>query len=172
VRFASFRLTLSALSLLSLLIAGLLWMVTANGPRSYARWALTLSLILHAAFIWSGLLVHRETRARVFVWVIGLLLAGAGTLLFAWVGVVPIGTGLSSLLVVVLASWFAWFAYRTKDERTRRALALTGCCPACGYDLRGIPSGGVPGSDSGGGSRTPSKTCPECGVRPRTRAVV
>jgi hypothetical protein len=40
-----------------------------------------------------------------------------------------------------------------------------------GYDLRGTPSGGgaapgtpAPANDSGGGSGTPTKTCPECGA--------
>jgi hypothetical protein len=33
-------------------------------------------------------------------------------------------------------------------------------CPACGYDLRGTPSGG----GTAPGSGTPSKTCPECGA--------
>jgi hypothetical protein len=50
--------------------------------------------------------------------------------------------------------------------RTRRGRS-GGLCPGCGYDLRGTPSGaapGTPGSDSGGGSGSPSRTCPECGA--------
>jgi hypothetical protein len=42
----------------------------------------------------------------------------------------------------------------------RRGRVLKSACPACGYDLRGTPSGGGAASGSG----TPTKTCPECGA--------
>jgi hypothetical protein len=55
------------------------------------------------------------------------------------------------LVVIFLLLPMAWVA----TLKRRRALT----CPACGYDLRGTPE-----SPSGGGSETPSKTCPECGA--------
>jgi hypothetical protein len=53
---------------------------------------------------------------------------------------------------MLLPLWWVWSVTRGVDPAV---------CPVCGYDLRGTPS---PGCDSGGGSGTPSKTCPECGA--------
>jgi hypothetical protein len=58
--------------------------------------------------------------------------------------VILVGSALSPMM---------WLFLRSRTAHSSRI------CPACGYDLRGTPSGGAPGSDS------ENKTCPECGFR-------
>jgi hypothetical protein len=72
---------------------------------------------------------------------------------------------LSYFLVLIPAAvlpllWLSRFTF----TRWRYGRHGPGHCPTCGYDLRGSPAPGTPGSDPGTGSGTPSKTCSECGA--------
>jgi hypothetical protein len=70
---------------------------------------------------------------------------------FWWVAI-PMWPVIATPLTLSACAWWRW----RKRQIRRRARALAGRCPSCGYDLSGLPTG------------SPSLPCPECGEVPKS----